>query len=328
LDPVSSLLLVLLIGFAAQLVDGSLGMGYGVTSATLLATIGFSPAVASATIHVAKIGTGIMSGTAHWRFGNVHWRAVFMLAVPGTVGAFIGAIAVSHVDAAVAAPWVSLILTVLGLVVLSRTLLGRAPTIRLYSPRFRTLGPLGAVGGFVDSVGGGGWGPVTTSTLMAANHLSPNQVIGTVSMSEFIVAIGATVGFLLALGSAGVDWAAAVALLVGGIVAAPIAAWLVSRLDHRVLGGLVGGMILFYNAERVLGLVGISGWAVIAVRIGIVVATAAICVFAWRRRGRTAAEPGVEAEPAPEEAPTARPAPVTEPVGTTSPMALRPQGDP
>ena len=169
---------------------------------------------------------------------------------------------------------------------------------------------------------------MTTSTLMAANHLSPNQVIGTVSMSEFIVAIGATVGFLLALGSAGVDWAAAVALLVGGIVAAPIAAWLVSRLDHRVLGGLVGGMTLFYNAERVLGLVGISGWAVIAVRIGIVVATAAICVFAWRRRGRTSAEPEVEAEPAPEGAPTARLAPVAEPVGTTSPMALRPQGDP
>jgi hypothetical protein len=193
------------------------------------------------------------------------------------------------------------------------------------------------VGGFVDSVGGGGWGPVTTSTLMAANHLGPNQVIGTVSMSEFIVAIGATVGFLLALGTAGVDWAAAVALLAGGIVAAPIAAWLVSRLDHRVLGGLVGGMILFYNAERVLGLVGIGGWAVVAVRIGIVAVTAFICVYAWRSRGRailgteSAAVPAAASWPVadPDVASAARHQPLPEPVtSVSSPLAVRTRVDP
>src|SRR5687767_12885375 len=181
MTPLGGLVVVGLIGFVAQLVDGSLGMGFGVTTATLLAAAGFAPAAASASIHVVKIGTGLMSGTAHWRFGNVHWRAVVMLALPGAVGAFIGAIVLSNIAGDVAAPWVSLVLAVLGVIVLARTVFGRSPTIRLYQPRLRSLGPLGAVGGFVDSIGGGGWGPVTTSTMMAANQLAPNQVIGTVS---------------------------------------------------------------------------------------------------------------------------------------------------
>jgi uncharacterized membrane protein YfcA len=276
------LVLVALIGFVAQLVDGSLGMGFGVTSATLLAATGFTPAAASATIHVVKIGTGLMSGTAHWRFGNVHWRAVIMLATPGFVGAFVGAIVLSNIAGDIAAPWVSLILGMLGVVVLARTVFGRSPAIRLYSPRWRSLGPLGAVGGFVDSIGGGGWGPVTTSTMMAANQLAPNQVIGTVSMSEFIVAVGATLGFMLALGGESIPLGPTIALLLGALVAAPIAAWAVSRLDHHVLGALVGGMILFYNAPNVLGIVGISGDAVIVARLAIVVTTLFIAAYAWR----------------------------------------------
>ena len=242
MDTFSVLLLVGLIGIAAQFVDGSLGMGYGVTSATLLATVGYSPAVASATIHVAKIGTGVASGAAHWQFGNVHWRAVAMLAVPGAIGAFAGAFAISYVAAEVTRPWVSLVLASLGVLVIARTVLRRSPAIRVYTPRMRTLGPLGLIGGFVDSVGGGGWGPVTTSSLMAANRMAPNQVIGTVSTAEIVVALSASVGFLLALGSQGIAWGAMAALLLGGLVAAPFAAWAVSRLDHRVLGGLVGGI--------------------------------------------------------------------------------------
>jgi uncharacterized membrane protein YfcA len=281
-DIVSGLVLVGIIGFVAQLVDGSLGMGYGVTSATLLAAVGYSPVVASATIHVAKVGTGMMSGAAHWRFGNVHWRAVLMLAVPGAVGAFVGALVLSYIAAEVAAPWVALILAVLGIVVLARTVLGRTPAIRMYHPRWRSLGPLGLAGGFIDSVGGGGWGPVTTSTMMAANQLAPRQVIGTVSVAELIVAIAASIGFLMALGNQGIAWDAMAVLLLGGLIAAPIAAWLVSRLDHRVLGGLVGGMILFYNAEKVLALVGITGEAVVVARILIVAATVLIVLYARR----------------------------------------------
>ena len=284
LDTYTVLLLVGVIGIAAQFVDGSLGMGYGVTSATLLATIGYSPAVASATIHVAKIGTGVASGAAHWRFGNVHWRAVAMLAVPGAIGAFAGAFAISYIAAEVTRPWVSLVLAALGVLIIARTVLRRSPAIRIYTPRLRTLGPLGLIGGFVDSVGGGGWGPVTTSSLMAANRMAPNQVIGTVSTAEIVVALSASVGFLLALGSQGIAWGAMVALLLGGLVAAPFAAWAVSRLEHRVLGGLVGGMILFYNAEGVLSLIGLGGDAVVVARVLIVIGSMALTVVAWRGR--------------------------------------------
>jgi uncharacterized protein len=284
LDLLSGLLVVAIIGFFAQLVDGSLGMGYGVTSATMLAGIGYSPVVASATIHVAKIGTGVMSGVSHWRFGNVHWRATVLLAIPGAIGAFIGAFLLSNISAKAAAPWVSLILAALGLLILVRTVLNRKPSLKLYTAKLRTMGPLGLVGGFIDALGGGGWGPVTTSTLMAANRLPPNKVIGTVSASETVVAIGATVGFLLALGTESVAWGGMVALLAGGLVAAPIAAWLVSRLDHALLGGLVGGMILFYNAGGVLSLVGVQGQAVLVAQVLIILVTTAICVGAYRRK--------------------------------------------
>ena len=288
MDAFSGLLLVGLIGIAAQLVDGSLGMGYGVTSATLLAGLGYSPATASATIHLAKIGTGIASGASHWRFGNVHWRAVMLLAVPGAVGAFVGAFAISYLAAEVARPWVSLVLAALGVIVIARTVLRRSPAIRIYQARFRSLGPLGLVGGFIDSVGGGGWGPVTTSSLMAANRMAPNQVIGTVSTAEIVVALAASAGFLLALGSAGIAWGAMAALLIGGAIAAPIAAWAVSRIDHAVLGGLVGGMILFYTAEGVLSLVGVEGTAVVVTRVLIVVGALALTLSTWltRVRGR------------------------------------------
>ena len=307
MDTFSVLLLVGLIGMAAQFVDGSLGMGYGVTSATLLATVGYSPAVASATIHVAKIGTGVASGAAHWRYGNVHWRAVAMLAVPGAIGAFAGAFAISYIAAELTRPWVSLVLATLGVLVIARTVLRRSPAIRVYTPRLRSLGPLGLVGGFVDSVGGGGWGPVTTSSLMAANRMAPNQVIGTVSTAEIVVALSASIGFLLALGSQGIAWGAMAALLLGGLVAAPFAAWAVSRLDHRVLGGLVGGMILFYNAEGVLSLIGLGGEAVVVARVLIVIVTAVLTLVAWRDRIDTPVDQGGDPEtgqrvPAPEPA--------------------------
>ena len=145
-------------------------------------------------------------------------------------------------------------------------------------------------GDFVDSVGGGGWGPVTTSSLMAANRMAPNQVIGTVSTAEIVVAVSASLGFLLALGSQGIAWGAMAALLLGGAVVAPFAAWAVSRLDHRVLGGLVGGMILFYNAEGVLSLVGLGGDAVVVARVLIVIGTSVLTMVAWR--GRAAGRDG------------------------------------
>ncbi|MFP5333915.1 MAG: sulfite exporter TauE/SafE family protein [Actinomycetes bacterium] len=248
-----SLLLLALVGLGAQLVDGSLGMAYGVTSTTLLLAVGTNPAAASATIHLAEIGTTLASGASHWRFGNVDWRVVLKIGIPGAVGAFVGATFLSWLSTEVAAPLMSLILLALGVYVLGRfTFLG-LPTGHLGKPlRKRFLSPLGLVAGFVDATGGGGWGPVGTPAILASGRLEPRKVIGSIDTSEFLVAVAASLGFLVGLGSAGVDLAWAGALLVGGIIAAPIAAWLVRHVPPRVLGSAVGGLIVLTNTRTLL----------------------------------------------------------------------------
>lgn len=287
----SSLVAVAIVGFIAQLVDGALGMGYGVTSTTLLLTVGLAPAVASASVHFAELGTTLASGTAHWRFGNVDWRTVSRLAVPGGIGGFLGAYVLSNVDASKAAPWVSLMLSVLGVLILIRAIKGTSVRVRAFNPRLVTLGPLGIFAGFLDAAGGGGWGPVTTSTLMASGRLHPRMVIGTVSASEFLVALGASIGFLLGLGAQAIAWDAVAVLLAGGVVAAPIAAWLVKHIDHRSLGAVVAGMILITNAERVLGLVGVGSETAQAVRILLFTGTVCLAagLFLSQRRAKKAA---------------------------------------
>jgi uncharacterized membrane protein YfcA len=287
----TSIVTIAIIGFIAQLVDGALGMGYGVTSTTLLLSAGLAPAVASASVHFAELGTTLASGTAHWRFGNVNWRVVSLMALPGGIGAFVGATVLSNIEASFARPLVSVILSALGVLILWRAIAGRSVAVRSFTPRFITLGPLGIVAGFIDAVGGGGWGPVTTSTLMASNRMHPRFVIGTVSASEFLVALGASIGFLLGLGAASIAWDAVAVLLAGGVVAAPIAAWLVRRIDHRTMGAVVAGMILFSNADRVLGLVGIGPQGAQVVRVAIVLGTIALTarLLVLSRRQRAAA---------------------------------------
>jgi len=283
---------VAIIGFIAQLVDGALGMGYGVTSTTLLLTIGLSPAVASASVHFAELGTTLASGTAHWRFGNVDWKTVSRLALPGGIGGFLGAYVLSSVDATAARPWVSLALSILGVLILFRAIKGTSVRVRAFAPRWRTLGPLGVFAGFLDAAGGGGWGPVTTSTLLAAGRMQPRMVIGTVSASEFLVASGASIGFLLGLGAQAIAWDAVAVLLVGGVIAAPIAAWLVRHINHRTLGAVVAGMILVTNSERVLALVGIGPEAAQAVRVLLLIGTIALTIglhVTQRRAARASA---------------------------------------
>jgi uncharacterized membrane protein YfcA len=300
----SSLVAVAIVGFIAQLVDGALGMGYGVTSTTLLLTVGLAPAVASASVHFAELGTTLASGTAHWRFGNVDWKTVSRLAVPGGIGGFLGAYVLSNVDATKAAPWVSLMLSVLGVLILIRAIKGAPVRMKAFNPRLVTLGPLGIFAGFLDAAGGGGWGPVTTSTLMASGRLHPRMVIGTVSASEFLVALGASIGFLLGLGAQAIAWDAVAVLLLGGVVAAPIAAWLVKHIDHRSLGAVVAGMILITNAERVLGLVGVGAETAQAVRILLFTGTACLAagLFLSQRRAKKAAATHGASLPAPLEA--------------------------
>jgi uncharacterized membrane protein YfcA len=288
------LALLAVAGFLAQLVDGSLGMGYGITSSTVLIFIGLSPAAASASVHIAKIGTGASSGFAHHRFGNVDWQVARRIALPGAIGAFVGAILLSGLSTASSRPISSSLLFLLGIYVLIRFLKGGLRPLRKGVPRLRFLIPVGLVGGFVDATGGGGWGPVATPALLADGRLAPNRVVGTVSASEFIVAIAASLGFFFGIGVAGVRFDYVVALLVGGFIAAPIAAYVVRRLQPRLLGVIVGGFICFTNARVLLGVAGVDGEAFLVVYAAIVMiwVTAIVRVLSLiRRESRGAPSP-------------------------------------
>ncbi|MCA0290360.1 MAG: sulfite exporter TauE/SafE family protein [Actinobacteria bacterium] len=247
------LVLLALVGLAAQLVDGGLGMAYGVTTSTLLLAIGTNPAAASATVHLAEIGTTLVSGLSHWRFGNVDWMVVVKVGIPGAVGAFLGATALSNLDADTAKPVMSAILLVLGLYVLLRFTFKGVRTEKLGQRlRARFLAPLGLFAGFLDATGGGGWGPVGTPALLASGRIEPRRVIGSISASEFLVTVAASLGFLLALGSEGINFTWVAALLIGGAIAAPIAAWLARHVPARILGSAVGGLIILTNTRTIL----------------------------------------------------------------------------
>lgn len=252
-----SLIVIAIVGAIAQLVDGSLGMAYGVTSTTLLLSAGLAPAVASATVHLAEVGTTLASGASHWKLGNVDWRSVRWMALPGGIGAFLGAVALTSISAEVAEPWVAIFLFTLGAYILVRFALLGGERPKLTAPiAGGSLASLGLVAGFLDAAGGGGWGPIGTPTLLASRRMEPRKVVGTVDTSEFVVALCASIGFLLTLGSQPISWATVGAVLAGGLVAAPIAALLVRKLHPRTLGTAVGGVILLTNARTLLGAVG------------------------------------------------------------------------
>jgi uncharacterized membrane protein YfcA len=253
------LIVLLGVGFFAQLVDGALGMAYGATSSTLVLAAGYSPAVASASVHLAELGTTAASGAAHWRFGNVDWRTVRRIGIPGAIGAFVGAVILSSISGEAATPWMAGILLALGVYLLVRFAV--AGTTQREGRRYvrgRYLAPLGLTAGFVDATGGGGWGPVATPALLTAGRMEPRKVVGSVDTGEFAVALAASAGFLAALGGEVFSLQVVAALLVGGLVAAPIAAWLVHKVTARVLGTLVGGLIVITNLRTLFGVAGVE----------------------------------------------------------------------
>src|SRR6476469_7191098 len=268
------LVLLALVGLLAQLVDGSLGMGYGVTCSTLLLAGGLGPAAASAAVHFSEIGTSLVSGVSHHALGNTDWRTVGILAVPGFVGAFLGATLLVNLDAAAARPVVAALLMALGVYVTWRFL--ASPRRLRFGPRPSAyfLAPMGLFAGALDAVGGGGWGPVGTTSLLSSGRLEPRKVVGSIDTSEFVVAVGGSLGFLFALGKQGIDFRYAAALLVGGVLAAPFAAWLVKHLAARVLGVAAGGLIVLTNVDTIVKAAGGSG----AVEIAVAVAVAAVWV--------------------------------------------------
>jgi uncharacterized protein len=284
-----ALIVLIVIGFFAQLVDGALGMAYGATSSTLLLAYGLSPATASASVHLAELGTTAVAGFSHWRFGNVDWRTVRRIGIPGAIGAFLGAVVLSSISAEIARPWMAGVLLAIGVYVLVRfTLFGTPkPRGRRYI-RARYLAPLGLSAGFVDATGGGGWGPVATPTILATGKYEPRKVIGSVDTSEFLVALAASIGFLLSLGTQGVAYRYVAALLIGGVLAAPLAAWLVRHVTPALLGASVGGLILVTNARTLFDAYDVPGETrnAIYAALGIVwVGALAIVVRRLRRDG-------------------------------------------
>lgn len=232
------------IGFIAQIVDGSLGMAYGVTSNTFLLSIGLPPALASASVHTAEVVTTAVSGVSHFRVGNVDKEVFRRLLIPGVIGGVVGAYILSEVPADPIKVLVSIYLVVMGAIII-RKAMKRADPTETTPP----LVPLGLAGGFLDAVGGGGWGPVVTTTLVGSGY-HPRFAIGSVNTAEFFVTLAESVTFFLALGA--VNWAAIAGLIVGGVPAAPLAAVMSKRLAPQRLMLLVGALIIALSVRNIV----------------------------------------------------------------------------
>jgi uncharacterized membrane protein YfcA len=293
---VRRLVVLAIVGFIAQLVDGSLGMAYGASSATLLLAVGVAPALASASVHLSEVATTAASGISHWRFGNVDWKKFGWLTIPGALGAFVGAVAVSVISAEAAAPFVALFLFGLGVYILARFSFRRSHRPVVIKPISRKfLSPLGLVAGFLDAAGGGGWGAINTSTLISTGRMEPRKVVGTVDTSEFLVSVAASIGFLVALSFAQIPWGIVGALLVGGVIAAPLAAYIVRLVAARVLGTAVGAIILITNMKTFLEAIGVGGATatIIYLLIAFVsIAAIAFAIFVTRQEETPIAEDG------------------------------------
>ena len=237
------------VGFAAQLVDGALGMAYGLTSTSLLLTLGYSPAAASAAVHLAETATTAVSAGSHAVARNVDWSLVRPLAMAGAAGGILGASLLATGIGEALAPFVSVYLTIMGGLILWKAYRA-TPGIR--PPR--GLIPLGGIGGFLDAVGGGGWGPIVSGTLVASGN-SARHMIGSSVAAEFFVTSAVTVTFAGQLGLKDFGWAA-LALVVGGLPAAPFAAMMVRVAPRRGLMLMVGCLIIalgLFGLWRLLG---------------------------------------------------------------------------
>ena len=246
----SALLPFIAVGFAAQLVDGALGMAFGVISNTMLvAVLGVPPAQASARVHLVECFTTAVSGISHLLHGNVDKALFFRLLIPGVIGGVTGAYLITSLDASVVKPFVLLYLTGIGLYLLWRGL--------LYPPEGRVakhVAPLGLIGGFLDAAGGGGWGPVVTSNLLIQGA-DPRKVVGTVNTVEFFLTITVSAAFIYQLGFADIA-GATLGLLIGGIAAAPFGAYAAKRFAAKhmlIMVGIVLTLTSAYGVYRAWG---------------------------------------------------------------------------
>lgn len=243
-----NILAFILVGFFAQMIDGALGMAYGVSSNTFLLSIGIPPAAASASVHMAEVVTTGVSGFSHWRMENIDKDMIKRLVIPGVLGGVTGAYILTSVSGDFIKPIVSAYLLIMGLVILFKAF--RAGEIIKGTPAY--IGALGLVGGFFDAIGGGGWGPIVTTTLIARGT-HPRYTIGSVNFSEFFVTFAESVTFFLALRMEIFTdlWKIILGLLIGGAIAAPLAAVMAKKLPIRALMALVGVLIILLSIRTI-----------------------------------------------------------------------------
>lgn len=241
----TELLFYIVVGLCAQLVDGALGMAYGATSSSLLLGMGVSPAVSSASVHVAEVFTTGASGIAHFRLGNVNRKLFLCLLVPGMIGAVSGAYLLSDkIDGDIIKPFISAYLLVLGIIVIRK---GLQQNKR--KSKTKRLAPLAFAGGFMDAIGGGGWGPIVTSTLLSKGR-TVHYTIGSVNAAEFFISLSSAATFLIFTGIS--SWQVIIGLVIGGVIASPFAAILVRKIKRKPLMIMVGVLIIILSMRTII----------------------------------------------------------------------------
>lgn len=234
------------VGFLAQMVDGALGMAYKVATSAVLLSMGFAPATVSGSVHTAGTFTSVASALAHWRVGNVDRRLLRSLLIPGVLGGAIGALVLSSVPGSLLRPWISAYLMLMGAYILCRAIRRRASTAHAIPA---STPQLGFVGGLCDAIGGGGWGPIVTTTLVG-NGVAPRAAIGSANAAEFFVTVTIAGTLLTTVGIS--LWPIIAALVVGGIVAAPFAALVAKYLPERLLMYALAGVIIILSGRTLV----------------------------------------------------------------------------
>jgi uncharacterized membrane protein YfcA len=234
----------IIMGFIAQLIDSSLGMGYGVISTTFLLGVGVSPAIASANVHVSEVFTTGLSGLSHLKFGNIDREIFKKLLLPGVLGGILGAYLLTKVPAKSIQPFIACYLLLIGIRIIYKTF-----SKTQIKPIKSNLSLLGAVGGFLDSIGGGGWGPIVTSSLVSKGN-EPRYSIGSTNAVEFFITLAQSITFFILIGL--VSLKIAISLVVGGIIAAPLSGYICQQLPAKILMRLVGLLLIALSFGNVL----------------------------------------------------------------------------
>ncbi|HLO45747.1 MAG TPA: sulfite exporter TauE/SafE family protein [Leadbetterella sp.] len=241
----SEFFVFLLIGVFAQLVDGTLGMGYGATSTSFLLSFGVPPAISSTAVHVSEMFTTGASAISHHKFGNINRKLAKMLIIPGVIGSIVGAYLLSDViDGNVIKPFIAVYMIILAIVIIIKAVRKKRP-----KKPTKQLGLLAIFGGFMDSIGGGGWGPIVTSTLIGRGR-DPRYTIGSVNAAEFAISFASGITFLLFEGIHG--WQVIAGLILGGVIAAPIGAYFINKIPRKPAMVAVGLMIIFLSLRTLV----------------------------------------------------------------------------